>query len=315
MNLSEIAEKLRAPFGPDEVEWRVGTTTKDKTKGMALAYIDARTVMRRLDDVIGPFGWQCENKELRGGKMIICSIGIRMENGEWIWKSDGAGDTAVEAEKGCLSDAFKRAAVRWGIGRYLYELPSPWVTLEADGRRIAPSELPRLQRIIADCASGNLHTPSLQTASHQAHEANGSANGAHAAHAAQAAQAGPGLRRTRPAGRPGPTQPGAVASDIELDSKWGDPLVRFDPREWKGRSYVGAHYSQTEPAYLDLLAKAKERQADNPKPGKEQYAESDRRDAALARGWAQRLRSQGLAGSELAANDYDPTAEGAEAVF
>ncbi len=150
MNQYDLAERLGAPFEADEVEWRVGSTTKDKSKGMALAYIDARTVMRRLDDVVGVSGWQCENKELRGGKLIICSIGIHMENGEWIWKSDGAGDTAVEAEKGVLSDAFKRAAVRWGIGRYLYDLPSPWVALDGDGRRIAPAEVPRLQKIVAE---------------------------------------------------------------------------------------------------------------------------------------------------------------------
>jgi hypothetical protein len=48
----------------------------------------------------------------------------------WVRKSDGAGETQVEGEKGAISDALKRAAVKWGIGRYLYDLDSPWVPCE-----------------------------------------------------------------------------------------------------------------------------------------------------------------------------------------
>ena len=41
----------------------------------------------------------------------------------------------MEAEKGRISDAFKRAAVHWGVGRYLYNLPNVWVPL--NGRYLA----------------------------------------------------------------------------------------------------------------------------------------------------------------------------------
>jgi hypothetical protein len=57
-----------------------------------------------------------------------------MPNGAWIWKADGAGATDVEGEKGMLSDALKRAAVRWGVGRYLYEMNSPWVAIVQRGK-------------------------------------------------------------------------------------------------------------------------------------------------------------------------------------
>jgi hypothetical protein len=67
-----------------------------------------------------------------------------------VWKSDGAGDSDVEAEKGAVSDAFKRAAVKWGVGRYLYDLDSPWVALEKRGNSyaIAKSEEARLAKLI-----------------------------------------------------------------------------------------------------------------------------------------------------------------------
>src|ERR1700744_2711820 len=99
---------------------------------MALAYMDARAVMDRLDGVCGPDGWQCNY--LVTGQLAVCSLGVRVPSGEWIWKADGAGATDVEGEKGMLSDALKRAAVRFGIGRYLYDMRSPWVDIEPMGR-------------------------------------------------------------------------------------------------------------------------------------------------------------------------------------
>jgi hypothetical protein len=123
--------KLFAPFDPDRVSWRVGSTTQDKTKGMALAYIDSRDVMERLDEVCGPGNWECRYPHV--DKKTCCEIAIWVGD-RWVVKADGAGDSDVEAEKGAFSDAFKRAAVKWGIGRYLYDIDSPWVELESVGR-------------------------------------------------------------------------------------------------------------------------------------------------------------------------------------
>lgn len=128
-------EQLRAPFPRDAIQWRAQTVTRDGTKALALAYIDARAVMNRLDDVVGPENWQDEYDCVNG--RTICKLGINVD-GVWVWKSDGAGDTQVEAEKGGISDAFKRAAVKWGIGRYLYDLDAPWVpceTRDVNGRK------------------------------------------------------------------------------------------------------------------------------------------------------------------------------------
>lgn len=113
---------LKRPFNAHQISWRVGRTNGEK--GMALAYIDARDVMERLDLVCGPENWQCDYPWSDGSK-VVCRIGIRINN-EWIWKSNGAGDSSFEAEKGAMSDAFKRAAVLWGIGQYLYSCPNWW---------------------------------------------------------------------------------------------------------------------------------------------------------------------------------------------
>lgn len=142
-----MLEKLKIPFPPQRISWRVGSTTGDKKRGMALAYIDARDVMERLDEVCGADGWQCRYPHANG--KTVCEIGLKV-GAEWIWKADGAGDTDFEAEKGALSDAFKRAAVRWGIGRYLYDIPALWVEIEAAGKsfKIADKEHRRLAELL-----------------------------------------------------------------------------------------------------------------------------------------------------------------------
>ncbi len=128
MPTSEDIKTLFAEFPRDAISWRAQSLTKDGDKAMALAYIDARDVMDRLDSVCGAADWQ-DRYEFHGAR-TICYLSIRVD-GEWITKADGAGDSDVEAEKGAISDALKRAAVKWGIGRYLYDMPTPWVPCDS----------------------------------------------------------------------------------------------------------------------------------------------------------------------------------------
>jgi hypothetical protein len=134
----DLFDALAAPFPPEYVKWRVGSTNQKWRKegqplqGSPLCYIDARHAMDRLDSVCGPDGWQC-NYTAGVSNSIVCNLGILMPNGIWLWKADGAGATDMEGEKGMLSDAFKRAAVRWGLGRYLYEIKAPKIVLEDRG--------------------------------------------------------------------------------------------------------------------------------------------------------------------------------------
>lgn len=159
---------LAAPFPPSAVSWRVGSVSGER--GMALAYLDARDVADRLDAVCTPQGWACRYSHV--GAITVCDIGVCVMPpaynmgglagtasvgipAEWVWKADGAGQSDIEAEKGALSDAFKRAAVRWGIGRYLYHLPSPWVEIEKRGRTsvIKESEYAKLERILSQAGT------------------------------------------------------------------------------------------------------------------------------------------------------------------
>lgn len=123
-NMNEMMLKLRAPFPASKLSWRVGQTNKDKTKAMMLVYIDARDVQDRLDEVFG-LGWSSSFREVDG--RIVCAISAMGYT-----KEDGAEDTQFEAKKGGLSDAFKRAAVQWGVGRYLYDAKNynTWIDIK-----------------------------------------------------------------------------------------------------------------------------------------------------------------------------------------
>lgn len=137
---------LAEPFPPDTINWKPQATSRDGTKALAVAYIDARDVAERLDDVVGPDRWQVDHKQV--GDQTLTGIGILTENG-WCWKWDMGmvaqeGGDEAKAAKGSLSDGLKRAAVLWGIGRYLYRLPKTWVAYDKDKKRI--TETPALPK-------------------------------------------------------------------------------------------------------------------------------------------------------------------------
>lgn len=137
MNYEEIITRLREPFVSKDVEWKVQVTTQDKARGMVVAYLDARAVQRRLDEVVGPFNWK-NVYSLWHDNSQICGISIfNEERNEWVTKFDGAENSDIEPIKGGLSDSFKRAASAWGVGRYLYDIDGIWVEIEPKGKSSA----------------------------------------------------------------------------------------------------------------------------------------------------------------------------------
>ena len=130
--IASVFARLATPFPPERVQWRLGAVDQERNRGLALAYVDARDVQDRLNDVMGG-SWQCRYVPMPNGT-TCCEIGLLID-GVWLWRANGAGNTDVEGEKGAYTDAFKRAAVLWGIARYLYSLASPWVAVELRGQR------------------------------------------------------------------------------------------------------------------------------------------------------------------------------------
>lgn len=116
-------EKLREPFPEEEIDWKV---QRSGIKGsdpwaMVVPFVDARAIMKRLDEIAGPENWQTKLVPTSNG--MLCELSLRIE-GEWVSKMDGSDETDYEPFKGGISKALVRAAVHWGIGRELYNRPN-----------------------------------------------------------------------------------------------------------------------------------------------------------------------------------------------
>lgn len=112
----DLFQSLCNPFRKEEIKVR-------KQAGRDLQYVTARTVMNRLDEVLGPENWWDEYQDI-GDTSAICRLTICLPDGSVITKCDAGGaagmQDAGDDDKSILSDAFKRAAVKFGVGRHLY---------------------------------------------------------------------------------------------------------------------------------------------------------------------------------------------------
>lgn len=128
--------KLDEPFSASDIEWRIQQAGKASNGIWAkvLAYVTNRAIMKRLDEVCGKAGWRNEYRDIPDGGGVECGISIKVD-GEWITKWDAAENTQVEAVKGGRSGAMKRAAVQWGIGRYLYDLTEGFATVSTERQK------------------------------------------------------------------------------------------------------------------------------------------------------------------------------------
>lgn len=117
---------------PEEIKVRIGNITQF---GASLVmYVEARTIMDILDGTVGAENWESDYKDVKG--VLYGGIGIYSEKKENnIWKWDCGTESFSEKEKGESSDAFKRAAVKWGISRELYKGPKVSVKVATQSRQ------------------------------------------------------------------------------------------------------------------------------------------------------------------------------------
>lgn len=123
----KLFHDLAAPFDPKEIKWKPQSVKGNRC--LAIAYIDARVVCDRLDSIIGPENWSDHYQVLADGS-TVCTLTVFL-NGAAIRKED-VGSLSEQPDAGdriksAFSDALKRTAVKFGIGRYLYRLPNQWV--------------------------------------------------------------------------------------------------------------------------------------------------------------------------------------------
>lgn len=145
--LQEVMDALAAPFDADEVRCKPQAVSKDGTKALPVFYVDARTVMQRLDDVLGIDGWKDSFEVQNDGKTVKCVLSIRIDDGEWITHEDIGGESEQpdpsDRLKSAVSDSLKRVAVRVGCGRYLYAVKANWCDYDSQTRKFkTPPTIP-----------------------------------------------------------------------------------------------------------------------------------------------------------------------------
>jgi hypothetical protein len=132
--MQEIQHALSEPFDPDEIEWKP-QSVKDN-RALAVAFVNSRVVMDRLDKVLGVGGWQTSYRELGSG--VVCVLRIKVGD-EWIVHEDVGSfsdqSDAGDKLKAAFSDALKRVAIHVGVGRYLYALPKQWCDYDPKRRQ------------------------------------------------------------------------------------------------------------------------------------------------------------------------------------
>jgi len=259
----EIINKLRAPFGPDRIEWRLQSSGKKQDGSFwakCLCYIDNRAAMERLDEVYGQ-AWSHSEEFKQIGTQAVCTVTITIESRG----SEGValfpyrsvtGSCAVEANgdidpfKSAASGAMKRAVVNLGIGRYLYDLPEAWAVIDPNGKyqgatkdkqyfKWNPPQLPKW-------AGGGADTNYVANTSHHEEVANAPA----------------------PAPRPAPAP---VASDgtwrtvvIPFGKQQGQTLGQLNPAslKWWRENYQPKPYkgkiSDKDKAFRDALDQSEE---------------------------------------------------------
>ena len=141
-------EILTEPIQPDEIEWRVQSAKDGKMT--VVPYITNRCVMARFDAAFGAHNWTSEFREIQNG--FICRLTVHY-NDRVIYREDGASKTGIEPEKGGISDAMKRAAVQFGLGRGLYDYPR--VVIADGGKYIPLWAYPKLTQLVEWINNGN----------------------------------------------------------------------------------------------------------------------------------------------------------------
>lgn len=165
---------LSAPFELKDVKWKPQSVKGNRA--LALAYLDARSIQDRLDSVLGVAGWQDEYQILPDGS-VVCRLQLFLD-GHWITKTD-VGSPSEQPDggdrlKAAFSDALKRAAVKFGIGRYLYRLPAQWADYDPTKRQFAgtptlPAFARPREKIAAPPAPEKPATPGLPANGEELH--------------------------------------------------------------------------------------------------------------------------------------------------
>ena len=162
---ADVWARLAAPLASETISWRQDgkpVSRDGRVVARFVAYVEANTVRERLDEVV-PGEWDLTLTPLpqianEPAGEATCSFKARLQVLGVVREDVGTGRDYKQA----ATDAFKRAAVRFGIAHELYSYGQNWVELDGDGRYAKPIEDPALvyaRREEKSAASSSSHAP------------------------------------------------------------------------------------------------------------------------------------------------------------
>jgi len=143
---AELLRKLSKPFPPDVIQFKPGATTQDNTKALALVYADSRAYFDRLDEVAGA-DWSDDYEVSPDGQRVVCRLTISGVTRTDVGECDAADKNTTTT---AAAQAFKRASAKFGLGRYIYNLPSQWVAYDKQKRRFTDQALVTLRNTVSE---------------------------------------------------------------------------------------------------------------------------------------------------------------------
>lgn len=150
-----MLDQLTKPIQPNEIEWRVVTKPKDGKITVA-PYIDSRCVMKRLDQQFGPMSWNTL-VHINGDNLTLMlqvnQDGVECTKTDGVKLASATDNDQIDPVKSAISDALKRVAVQFGLGRDLYEYPI--IQVQSADRYIPGWAKQKLSVLVSSIISGD----------------------------------------------------------------------------------------------------------------------------------------------------------------
>lgn len=148
---AQMMEALAEPFLVEAIQWKPGSTTKDKSRGLALAYVDSRHYQDRLNAVCGADWSDSYQVTSMGNKVVVvCQLTLFGTTRSDVGECDLSDPNAITTAK---AQSFKRSSTAFGLGAYLYRLPRMWVDYDPKRKRFTDAALAQLQSAVGGNAT------------------------------------------------------------------------------------------------------------------------------------------------------------------
>ena len=156
----EDLKTLKAQFSKDRLGVKVQSTNRDRTRAMLVLYLQHTDVQDRLEEIDPAWSTEVTHEERSGDsvyvRMKLTLKGVTREN-------VGEG----QDPKAAYSDALKRCAMLFGVGRYLYDSPTVWVDYDESRdryRQWTPQDYDAVAGAVKPASSGAKSSSSSEQA-------------------------------------------------------------------------------------------------------------------------------------------------------